>query len=99
MLITLKHSKKVKNDRCTHKDAGESPTLVLVKRINYTQVPKEEKQRPSPTNLFLFLDSKTHTHTHPHTRSSATRIYLTIIPRARMGCAAIAYEAEGRMDY
>ena len=25
--------------------------------------------------------------------------YLTIIPRARMGCESIAHEAEGRMGY
>ena len=25
--------------------------------------------------------------------------YLTIIPRARMGCETIAHEAEGRMGY
>ena len=26
-------------------------------------------------------------------------VYLTIIPRAQMGCESIAHEAEGRMGY
>ena len=33
------------------------------------------------------------------TRTLSIAIYLTIIPRARMGCESIAHEAEGRMGY
>ena len=29
----------------------------------------------------------------------STQVYLTIIPRARMGSESIAHEAEGRMGY
>ena len=38
-----------------------------------------------------------HIHTYIHIYN--IYIYLTIIPRARMGCESIAHEAEGRMSY
>ena len=47
--------------------------------------------------LFLLYLTRVFIRFYDHENWKA--LYLTIIPRARMGCDAIAHEAEGRMGY